>query len=205
MEKGTLVSTDGRTFTTNRIFEYDIYDIDGTKYKNIKRGVNFGTKKTTTRGLSQFDVIKNRSWAGKFLAATKFLGFLAEGYGGARALVTGDINEMNPLEIVVNDMVEKTDEFYLGVTDEIVNKTLNLGSKSLHDLFSSNKFVQNNYLLEGASFETLYGIFKGDITNYNQLLESISNSNNTDIDLLFKKDGNDNLQLKSVLIRGDSN
>lgn len=77
LQKGRLLATDGKTFATSRIFEYDIYDIDGKLYKNVERGVNFGTAKTTTKGINQLSAFKSQSIPSRLLGISKFIGFVA--------------------------------------------------------------------------------------------------------------------------------
>ena len=204
LQKGNLMAADGRKFNTSRMFEYDIYDIDGTKYKNVERGVNFGTKKTTTKGINQLQAFSRKSLAGRLLGLSKFVGVVFQGLPAAEALIKNDIGKLNPIGFVVDDMILDFEAIGLGVTDKLVDNALHKGSDALRDLFNGNKSVRENFLLEGASFQTLQGIFTGEITDFDQFFESNSNANTHDVDLLFKKDTDQNLQLKSVLIRNQN-
>lgn len=121
----------------------------------------------------------------------------------AEALVYNDVGKLSPIGFVVDDMIAEFEAIGLVVTNNLVKNTSNSGSDALRDLFNSNKSVSETFLFEGASFETLQGIFNGEITDYNQFQESNFNRGSTDVDILFMKDKDQNLQLKSVFIRED--
>ncbi len=201
LKKGRLISADGRTFTTTRMFEYDVYDLDGKLYKNLERGVNFGTKTTTTKGINQIATFTNRSIPKKLLGLSSFLGFAANGLAAAEAIIQNDAGKLNPIGFVVEDMLAEMESFHDEVTDRIVQQAVNSGIEDVKDLFDSNDFVNDGYLLESTNIENLYNIFRGGLNEYGKLLESNVSNDKKEVDLLFKKDNNENLQLKSVFFK----
>ncbi len=74
LEKGILVGSTGKEYTTSRITTKDIYKNDGTVLKGVNQGENFGNKVMTTKGISQFDYQATNGLRVKVLGLLKQLG-----------------------------------------------------------------------------------------------------------------------------------